>query len=403
MKKILIVAHSMNIGGIEKSLVGLLNSFNYDKYSVDLFLMRKEGELLQHIPHQVNVLSEIEACRCYAIPMIDVIKSRNIRMALGRLISKLFAKMYRCIHQEKSKVSSIVELEYSHKYTMSFIPHLPQEYIYDLAISFATPHYFVSNKVKAKKKAAWIHTDYSRIQVDVKSELKMWNSFDYVVGVSQSCVDSFLTVFPSLNSKAVVMENIIVPKMIRDLSEQPTKNSAFVYNNEYINVLSVGRFDKAKNFEAIPEIVIKLRESGFNIKWYIIGFGGLEEKIKANIMRFNCSEFVIVLGQQINPYSYMKRCDIYCQLSLYEGKCVAVKEAQILGKPVIITDYSTSRSQIHDGFDGFIIRQGIDNIVLDLCRILSNPKDLEMVANNCKCTSFDNCDEIHKLYKMIEE
>lgn len=48
-------------------------------------------------------------------------------------------------------------------------------------------------------------------------------------------------------------------------------------------------------------------------------------------------ERVIILGKKDNPYPYMRACDLYVQPSRYEGKAVTVREAQLLGKPVVIT------------------------------------------------------------------
>ena len=92
-----------------------------------------------------------------------------------------------------------------------------------------------------------------------------------------------------------------------------------------------------------------------NVKWYLIGLGPDEELIRKKIEETGMQEHVIILGKKENPYPYMKACDIYVQPSRHEGKCVAVREAQILGKPVIITNYETSVSQLKDGYDGVIV------------------------------------------------
>ena len=46
MKKILIVSHTLELGGAERSLIGLLDAIDKKEYKVDLFLLRHEGELL---------------------------------------------------------------------------------------------------------------------------------------------------------------------------------------------------------------------------------------------------------------------------------------------------------------------------------------------------------------------
>lgn len=83
MKSILILSHAMELGGAEKSLLGLLNAIDSKKYQVDLFLMRHEGSLLEDIPENINLLPEIPAYTVLARPLKDVIKERHFILALA--------------------------------------------------------------------------------------------------------------------------------------------------------------------------------------------------------------------------------------------------------------------------------------------------------------------------------
>ena len=188
-KKILIVSHAMEIGGVEKALLGLLENIDTKEYQVDLFLLRHEGELLKYIPDNINVLPEIPAYSVLARSMKDTLKEGHVCLTLARLLGKHKAKVF----DKKNKYThSSVAIEYSHKYTKRFMPDIQPDIQYDLAISFLTPHYFVTEKVNAKCKMSWIHTDYSMVQVDIKSELKMWEAYDYIVSISDDVTRSFL-------------------------------------------------------------------------------------------------------------------------------------------------------------------------------------------------------------------
>ena len=74
MKKILIVSHALELGGAERSLIGLLDAIDKKEYKVDLFLLRHEGELLSFIPEGVNLLPEIPAYTVLACPMVQTLK-----------------------------------------------------------------------------------------------------------------------------------------------------------------------------------------------------------------------------------------------------------------------------------------------------------------------------------------
>lgn len=395
-KKIFIMSHAMELGGAERALLGLLESFDYSNYTVDLFLMRQEGELLKYIPKEVNLLSEIEEYTCLAVPISRVVKKRKMKLAIGRVIGKFKAKRF--VNRAHLKADNGVGLEYSHKYTKRYMPMINSTN-YDLAISFLTPHYFVSEKVIASKKIAWIHTDYSFFDIDVESERKMWEKYDYVASISDDCKQSFLLRFPEFASKIVSIENIISPTSIRKQADADDVSSEI--SKDSINILSIGRFTYQKNFDNVPDICRRIIQSGLKIKWYLIGFGNDETLIKEKIIEAGMKNFVIILGKKANPYPYINACDVYIQPSRYEGKCVAVREAQILGKPVIITDYPTSASQLVDGYDGKIVAMDNKKCARELVEFLNNHDMLNKIKNNVMAIDYSNKQEIEKIYKLL--
>lgn len=56
MKKILIVNNNLDMGGIQKSLVNLLNEVQ-GKYNITLLLFSKSGALLKDVPDRVNIIT----------------------------------------------------------------------------------------------------------------------------------------------------------------------------------------------------------------------------------------------------------------------------------------------------------------------------------------------------------
>ena len=394
-KKIFIFSHAMEIGGAERALLGLLNSIDYSKYEVDLFLLKHSGELMPLIPKQVNLLPEISQYSAIMKPMVLALKEGQIKVVLGRLCGKLKAKLYDIKHTLNR---SAVAIEYSHKHTVKYLPKVNNEH-YDIAISFLTPHYIVSEKVNADKKIAWIHTDYSTIELDVKSELAMWSKFDNIVSISDDVTRAFLSTFPSLENKIVKIENVLSKDFIEEQADLfNVKNEM---TDDSVKLLSIGRFCEAKNFDNVPEIASIIKSKGVDFRWYIIGYGADENLIKSKIAQYNMEDTVIILGKRENPYPYIKACDIYVQPSRYEGKCVAVREAQILNKPVIITDYPSANSQITNGFDGVIVPMDNQKCAERIFNVLNNGKLQKELIANTKITDYSNSKEIEKLYKLI--
>lgn len=391
MKKILIVSHAMEIGGAERALLGLLESIDTQLYQVDLFLLRHEGELLKLIPNNINLLPEIPEYTVLERPMKQTLREGHFLLTASRLYGKLKAERF----AKKNNLNvSAIAIEYSNKYTKKFMPKIQKNTRYDLAISFLTPHYFVAEKVNANKKVAWIHTDYDFIDVDINSELSMWNKFDKIAAVSESVEQSFVKKFPSLKDKVFVFENIMSAKLIVTQSKD---NPKLCFSPENINLLSVGRFCHAKNFDNVPEICKIIRNNGLNVKWYLIGYGGDENLICKKIQEENMQDYVIMLGKQENPYPYINMCDVYIQPSRYEGKCVAVREAQMLGKPVIITNYTTSSSQLNNGVDGVIVPMDNRSCGEEIAKILNNKELLEKIKSNCAKNDYSGFEEAKKI------
>ena len=398
-KKLLIVSHALELGGAERSLIGLLDALDPEDLSIDLFLLRHEGELMDAIPEYVNLLAEVPAYTVLARPMLETLKEGHFLLTGARLAGKLAAQRY--VHKN-GYTDSGVALEYSHKFTCPWLPKIQPNQEYDLAISFLTPHYFVAKKVNAKKKIAWIHTDYSKVQVDIPSEAAMWGAYDYIASISNAVTDSFIKVFPSLKEKIVSIENILPERLVRQQAntfsaewEMPEGSS--------IRLLSIGRYCTAKNFDNVPDICARLRNLGLNVKWYIIGFGGDEALIRQRIAEANMENHVILLGKKENPYPYIKTCDLYVQPSRYEGKCVTVREAQMLGKPVVITRYATSSSQLEDGVDGIIVPMDNEGCAAGIAELLRDGEKMRRLSENCEARDYSNTQGVEELFQLMEE
>ena len=167
-------------------------------------------------------------------------------------------------------------------------------------------------------------------------------------------------------------------------------------------LLSVGRYSEAKNFDNIPDICKRIRELGVDIIWYIIGYGGEESLIRERIAEADMENYVILLGKKDNPYPYIRKCDLYVQPSRYEGKAVTVREAQALHKPVVITKFATSSSQLEDGKDGVIVPMKNEKCAEKIVMLLQNETIMFRISDNTYKKDYSNVQELNKFYRLIE-
>lgn len=421
-KRIFIAIHYLEIGGAERSLIGLLNALDYTKYEVDLFVYEHRGEFMKMIPKQVNLLPEIGSYAAIEKPLKEVIKSGHIGIALGRLLAKRKGKRFAQQHPGKE---SIAVFQYVHTYVTPLLPSLHKYGEYDMAISFLIPHNIVRDKVKAKQKWAWIHTDYSFLEMDTEIELPVWSAYDKIVSISDDVTKGFLSKFPSLENKIILIENILSEQFVREQADDGLKfkveslkcnvdglgpntlnlkpstlnphPSTLHLTPSTINLLSVGRFSYAKAFDRAVHICKAIIDKGIDIRWYIVGFGGEEEKIKKVIHETGMEERFILVGKQLNPYPFIKACDVYIQPSRYEGKAVTVREAQILCKPVVITNYATASSQVQDGIDGIIVPNDIEGAAEGIAAFLQNKQKQQGIVTYLQNHHYGNEDEVKKI------
>lgn len=394
--RILILIHYLEIGGAEISLIGLLNAIDKTKYDVDLFVYSHQGELMQLIPDGVNLLPEIPKYSTLERPMKDVLREGHIDIVAARLLAKIRHRIYRHTHAITGEDASI--FQYVANCTTPFLPKINDKE-YDLAISFLAPHNICLDKVRAKKKVAWIHTDYTRILINKRLELPYWQPFDHIASISDAATEAFVKIFPELKDKVIEIENILSPTFVQKRANGMVNE--IVPQNGVINLLSVGRFCTAKNYDNLPFICKHLVEMGANVRWYIIGYGGQEPLIREKIAEAEMEDHVIILGKRSNPYPYIKACDIYVQPSRYEGKSVTVREAQMLCKPVVVTNYPTASSQIENGVDGVIVPMDNRACAEGIKALIDNKELQSRIVEHLRTHDYGNEQEVEKIYKLI--
>lgn len=359
---------------------------------------------MQYVPKEVHLLPEIQAYAYIEQPMKETLLAGQFGIVYGRLKAQIQFKKYQ-IAKNPSDASSF--FSYIFNNVEPYLPSLKMFGQYDLAISFLTPHNIVLHKVDAKKKVAWIHTDYSQIDVNIDLELPIWTGYDHIVSISPDVTRNFLKVFPILKGKIVEIKNILSSEFVRTRASESGGMSlefraqSVANKKNHINLLSVGRFCEAKNYDNIPNICRHLRDKGLDVNWYLIGYGGDETLIRQKIVEEGMKDYVIILGKKENPYPYIRACDIYVQPSRYEGNSVTVREAQILCKPVVVTNYATAASQINDGLDGIIVPHDNTQCAEGIYNFIQNKSLQEKIIDYLKSHNYGNMREVEKVYRLI--
>ena len=392
-KKLLFVIPNLGVGGAEKSLVNLLNELDYDKYEVDLFLMSKTGIFLEQLPKEVNVLPESLYFKKFSIRFY-----KSLWWFLTHFkFSLVFYKILFTLSNRLTK-NVVLSEQKNWRYLKHFFPVLSKEYDVSIGYLEKNANYIAVDSVKAKKKIGFIHTDYKEMGMYKRYDLPFFEKMNYVISVSENCVFCLEKEFPEFPNKFKMVHNINSPKVIGHLSKISIEE-----NIKLPYILSIGRLIKLKSFDLAIKACKILINRGLTINWYVIGTGELKEELEEQIKEHELEQYFFLLGIRKNPYPYIKNALIYCQTSVFEGKSIAIDEAKILKKPIVVTNFPTAKDQIQHLENGYICEINPEAIADAIELLIKDEKLREKFTENLSKEDFGIEKELEKFYKLIEE
>ena len=138
-----------------------------------------------------------------------------------------------------------------------------------------------------------------------------------------------------------------------------------------------------------------------NIKFYLVGKGNIESELKAYALEKGVEQEVVFLGMQENPYPLIKQAEVFMMTSFYEGKSIALEEAKILNKAIVITNFSSAKDQIKDNVTGLIAEMNPEAIAEKLSLLYHENEIRENLKANLSQEKLGNENEVEKLYQLI--
>lgn len=398
-KRLLFIAYRMNSDGANKSLLSLLSQINYNIYEVDLFLFEHVGTFMDQLPVEVNLLPFEETVSSFKIPLkkscAKLLQYKDWKYIIPRICFSIEPKIRTLIYKKEDK-------HYSFKYYKFIVPQLKGDYYAAIAYVEGLPIEILIDKVRAKKKIGWIHTDYIAADFNKKHDIKYFKKLDNIVTISRKCKESLDESFPKFKSKTLVINNIVSPQTVNNMAQQAQEG--FSDNFDGIRILTVGRLSYEKGIDLSIQACSHLVQNNYDIRWYIIGEGPEEDNIRNMIQQNKLEDKVYLLGAKSNPYPYMNQCNIYVQPSRYEGKSIAIEEAKILCKPIVVTNYNSVTDQIINGVNGVIVNQNNrtdKELYKGIKQILDDSSFKNDLINNLRSNSYGNEREVEKFYELI--
>lgn len=390
-KKIVFVIPDLGAGGAEKSLVNLLNTLDFNSYDVDLILFKNAGIFLSLLPKEVTVISMVGDFYKFTEPLkssfLFFIKRGKISLIYARLMY-VFSNF---ILKDKVKAEQI-----GWRFIKKSIVPLPT--FYDAAIGFLEKSsiYFVVDCVNAKKKIGFIHNDYTKLNLNSDFDAPYFSKLNAIVTVSDECAVVLKSVFPEEKEKVAVIHNIVSTSLIQKMADEK-----ITIDTSKPILLSIGRLHTQKGFDMAIDAAKILKDKGVLFQWIILGEGAEKKSLELKIAKYNLQNYFLLIGLKENPYPYLKAATIYVQPSRYEGKSIAIDEAKIMQKPIVVTNFTTAKDQINDKVNGWITSFDANELANAIVILLNSKAIRDELSLNLSKEQLSTEGEILKFYSLL--
>ena len=376
---------TLQSGGVSKSIVNLLNMMDRTTYDVHLLLLDRAGDILSpYLPSDitVHVNREIENLHRGLRGVRALLFTGHLWLALGSLLRMLMSKISRA---------------WAGRWLAYLMPRFT-DLTFDLIIDYGGQQqlYYMVDKLDGKKKITFFHNDYSKWPYYYAADRLYYPKVDQILSISQTCVDVLKAYFPDCKDKISVMQNISSPVLI-------TKQA-----NETVDLpiaplllVSLGHIMRRKGTDFSIDAAKILQKKGVEFKWMLVG-KVVEKDLIRRIEQEGLADRFVVLGIRSNPYPYIKAADIYVHPARFEGKSIALDEAKILCKPIIVTNFSTVNDQFEDRVNASICEMNGDALADAIIELAANKELRQSYVAYLNAQVVDNSSEVEKLYAFID-
>lgn len=271
---------------------------------------------------------------------------------------------------------------------------------FDMAVAYleGASAYYVADHVKADKKCAFVHIDYESAGYTREMDQGCWDRFDRIFTVSDEVRSHFLAVYPEYASKTEIFHNLIDQEGIRRRAKE---RGGFRDTYHGRRLLTVGRLAYQKAYDIAVDAMKLLKDSGCRARWYVLGEGDQRSMLEKKIAAAGLEEDFVLLGAVSNPFPYYAQADLYIHATRFEGKSIAIQEAQTLGCAVIASDCNGNREQISDGEDGILCELTPRAVADSIAGLLADDEKRKRLGQAAARKTTAQEEEIAKLLRLV--
>lgn len=388
MKKILIVNNNLHSGGVQRSLVNLLNFIN-DDYDVTLYLLYNEGELKQFVPSNVKIIEAPKALRVLGMRNSEV-KSESTLLYLWRSINVVFTKIFSNLLPVKILTSFQKKIS-GYDIAISYMQNTPGKILY------GGPNEVVLNRIDAPCKVAFLHCDFLNVGINNEKTRDTYKRFDKIACCSDGCKKSFLTAIPEMSDKTYTVRNFNMYSDIKIAADEYDVD----YPNNTINIVTVARLNEEKGIERALEAVKNCLENGIKLHYHIVGDGDQREIYKQKLVDLKIENYVTFYLNKDNPYPYIKNADLFLLPSYHEAAPMVFDEAKFLCTPVMATKTTSTDDMVIKDEIGWVCENNQSSINETLLKLCSNPETIKNKNTELLRRTFDNTLSLKQINDLL--
>ncbi len=400
MKKILFVINTLGCAGAETALIELLKSLDEKEYEISLYVLMGQGEMIDKIPENVKLLNS-HYCK-------ESVLSKQGKQAMIRTVWRTFWTNGKIMKKAAYVIRTFSAMRKNGKIQPDKIlwrvisdgsPRFDETY--DLAVAYLEggSTYYVADHVKARKKAAFIHIDYESSGYTKAMDRHCFDKLDRIFTVSDEVKTHFLNVYPQYKEKVRVFHNIINQDEIR---RKAAEGTGFTDPFDGIRLLTVGRLTYQKAYDIAIDAMKIIKDRGYKVRWYILGEGNERDALEKKVKELGLEQEFLMPGAVSDPFPYYKQSDIYVHATRFEGKSIAIQEAQTLGCAIVASDCNGNREQIVHGKDGLLCQLTPEGIAESIISLVEDKEKRTELGNAAKEKDIVHKGEINLLLELMK-
>lgn len=163
--------------------------------------------------------------------------------------------------------------------------------------------------------------------------------------------------------KIVVIPNCFSP--IEDYQQRSEKS--------IVNVITVGRFVAQKDYQTAIKAVAKASCQCKQLRFTIIGYGGLEEKVRYWVKENGIEGITKIHINSAQIAAELRNADIYLSTSLFEGISNSIMEGMNADLPIVATSVGDNEMLVKNNINGYLTAIGdYNNIAQRIVELAEN-------------------------------